>query len=206
MPIVKDKDRVAVKIKGMPYSTRYDEIAEFFKAYQYIEKSAILGVDSQGRKNGFGAILFDNHEQAKAAAKELNHQYIRDRYVETTVITYGDYLYFNGPPDDYDDGMTCKLTKYVGPMNQDRALVMRGLPYRIHEADVCQFFQDYNVEKRDVYIEEYRGKRTGSALVIFDHQDTAQAAKKQLNKNEIGGRYIELYDEHDHFMKQICNL
>lgn len=70
--IVKDKDRVAVKIRGMPYSTRYDEIAEFFKDYQYIEKSAILGVDSQGRKNGFAAILLDNHEEAKLAAKELN--------------------------------------------------------------------------------------------------------------------------------------
>ena len=86
-----------MKIRGMPYSTRYEEIADFFKDFQFIEKSAILGVDSQGRKNGFGAILFDNHEEAKSAAKELNQNYIRERYVDTSVITYGDYLYFNRP-------------------------------------------------------------------------------------------------------------
>ena len=94
---VKDNDRVAIKIRGMPYSTRYEEIAEFFKEYQFIEKSALLGTDKQGRKNGFGAILLDNPEQAKEAAQELNQTYIRDRYVDTSVITYGDYLFFNGP-------------------------------------------------------------------------------------------------------------
>lgn len=102
--------------------------------------------------------------------------------------------------------MTCKLTKYVGPKNQDRGLVMRGLPYKINEQVIVDFFDGFGVEKRDVYIEEFKGKRTGSALVIFENQDTAQAAKKKLHKNEVGGRYIELYDEHDHFMKQICNL
>jgi len=136
----KDKDRVAIKIRGMPYSTRYEEIAEFFKEYQFIEKSALLGVDKQGRKNGFGAILLDNPEQAKEAAQELNQTYIRDRYVDTSVITYGDYLFFNGPPDEYDDGMTCKLTKYVGPKNQDRGLVMRGLPYKVEEQEIVDFF------------------------------------------------------------------
>lgn len=83
---------------------------------------------------------------------------------------------------------------------------MRGLPYKINEQVIVDFFDGFGVEKRDVYIEEFKGKRTGSALVIFENQDTAQAAKKKLHKNEVGGRYIELYDEYDHFMKQICNL
>ena len=69
--------------------------------------------------------------------------------------------------------MTCRLTKYVGPKNQDRGLVMRGLPYKIHEAEICDFFDGFGVQKRDVYIEETKGKRTGSALVIFDSQDIA---------------------------------
>lgn len=83
---------------------------------------------------------------------------------------------------------------------------MRGLPYKIHESDIVEFFDGFGIEKRDVYIEEFKGKRTGSALVLFDEKDTAQAAKKKLHKNEIGGRYIQLYDENDQFMKQICNL
>jgi len=116
-------------------------------------------------------------------------------------------FFFNSiRPDEYDDGMTCKLTKYVGPKNQERGLVMRGLPYKVEEQEIVEFFDGFGVEKRDVYIEETRGKRTGSALVIFDQQETAQDAKTKLNKKEVGGRWVELYDENDHFMKQICNL
>lgn len=88
---------MAVKIRGLPYQVRYEEIADFFRDHRYIEKSAILGVGSDGRKNGFGSILFEDQETAQVAAKELDGHYIGERYVEISIITYGDYLRFNGP-------------------------------------------------------------------------------------------------------------
>jgi len=131
----------------------------------------VLGIGSDGRKNGFGAILFEDAEEAKAAAKEMHGHHIGDRYVELSLITYGDYSKFNGPGSG---GNTTKLSKYVGPDNQDRALVMRGLPYRVTDDDVIQFFKGYaNLTSDDIYIEEFNGKRTGSALVIFESKDVA---------------------------------
>lgn len=56
----KEDDQVAVKIRGLPYQVRYEEIADFFRDFRYIEKSAILGVGGDGRKNGFGSILFED--------------------------------------------------------------------------------------------------------------------------------------------------
>lgn len=56
----KEEDKVAVKIRGLPYQVRYEEIADFFRDHRYIEKSAILGVGADGRKNGFGSILFED--------------------------------------------------------------------------------------------------------------------------------------------------
>ena len=94
---VKEEDKVAVKIRGLPYQVRYEEIADFFRDHRYIEKSAILGVGADGRKNGFGSILFEDQETASLAAKELDGNYIGERYVEISVISYGDYLRFNGP-------------------------------------------------------------------------------------------------------------
>ena len=94
---VKEDDKVAVKIRGLPYQVRYEEIADFFRDHRYIEKSAILGVGADGRKNGFGSILFEDQETAQLAAKELDGNYIGERYVEISVISYGDYLRFNGP-------------------------------------------------------------------------------------------------------------
>lgn len=61
---VGSEDLIAVKIRGLPYQVRYNEITDLFRQYKYIEKSAILGVGSDGRKNGFGSILFENADQA----------------------------------------------------------------------------------------------------------------------------------------------
>jgi len=93
----KEQDQVAVKIRGLPYQVRYEEIADFFRDFRYIEKSAILGVGGDGRKNGFGSILFEDHEEAAGAAQKLDGLYVGERYVELSVISYGDYLKFNGP-------------------------------------------------------------------------------------------------------------
>lgn len=97
----------------------------------------------------------------------------------------------------FNNGQTIKLSKYVGPDNQERALVMRGLPYKIQTADIVKFFDGHGeVTETSVFVEEFNGKRTGSALVIFDTEENAQSAKEKFHKKEIGteGRYVELYD------------
>ena len=86
---------------------------------------------------------------------------------------------------------------------------MRGLPYKIQTVDIVKFFEGHgDVTESSVFVEEFNGKRTGSALVIFDTEEIAQTAKEQKHKKEIGtdGRYVELYDQNDQFMKKICNL
>ena len=86
---------------------------------------------------------------------------------------------------------------------------MRGLPYKVQVSEIVKFFEGHgNITENEVFIEEFNGKRTGSALVIFDDETQAQKAKAEKHKKEIGseGRYVELYDEKDQFMKKICNL
>lgn len=56
-----------------------------------------MGVGADGRKNGFGSILFEDPDTALIATKELDGNYIGERYVEISVITFGEYLRFNGP-------------------------------------------------------------------------------------------------------------
>ena len=86
---------------------------------------------------------------------------------------------------------------------------MRGLPYRITVEEIITFFEGFgNLTEGDIFIEENNGKRTGSALIIFENEDVAQDAKASLNKKNIGEeqRWVELYDCHDQFMQKICNL
>lgn len=146
MFVVEPDDQVAVKIRGLPYQVRYEEISDFFSNYQYIEKSVILGLNNEGRKNGFGAILFENEEEAATAAKGMNREHVGSRYVDLSVITYGDYKRFNKPRDfggDRNYAKPVKLANYVNKDNQDRSLVMRGLPYRATTQTVQDFFDGF---------------------------------------------------------------
>lgn len=88
---------VAVKIRGLPYQVRYEEVSDLFSNYSYIDRSVVLGTNPDGRKNGFGAILLESEEEAKAASNELQGEHVGQRYVELSLISYGDYLRFNGP-------------------------------------------------------------------------------------------------------------
>lgn len=208
----KDEDMVALKIKGLPYSATYEEISDFFDGMGYVFKSVVIGLGRDSRPNGFAAILFESEGDAEAAMTKQNGQYIGNRYVDLTQITYGDYSRFNGPPaGNYggQPGSYVKLSKYVNPENQDKCILMRGCPYKIEPKDVVTFFDGFGtINEDDVFIEESNGRRTGSVLVIFENLELAQDAKAAMNKKTIGdeSRYVELHDCNDLFMKKVCQL
>jgi len=203
---------VSVKVRGLPYSAQYEDVAEFFKDFHYIERSVVMGLGYDGRKNGFGAILFEDEKEAKEAMAKNQGQYVGSRYVELSLISYGDYTRFNGPPAGTyggNPGSYIKLSKYVSADNKDRALVMRGLPYKVEPEDIITFFDGFGkITPGDIFIEESNGRRTGSALVFFESNQVSQDAKAAQNKKNIGqeSRYVELHDCNDTFMKKVCNL
>lgn len=170
----------------------------------------ILGLNNEGRKNGFGSILFESEDEASAAAAGMNGQHVGSRYVDLNVITYSDYKRFNKPNDfggNRANSKPVKLANYVDEGNQDRALVMRGLPYRATTETVQSFFDGFgSLQEGDIFIEEFNGRRTGSALVVFENEAVAQDAKTALHRKEIEGRYIEIFDQNDQFMQKICYL
>lgn len=193
----------------MPYGVRFDEISTFFNGFGYIDRSVVLGTDPSGRKNGFGAILFDTEDKAERAANDMNQEYIGDRYVDLSVITYGDYSRFNGPAGGKPGGSTVKLANFVDADNAERAVIMRGCPWKITAEEVITFFDGYGeIKNDDIFIEEFNGKRTGSVMVFFEKKETVQEAKANLNKAEIGAekRYVELFDCEDEFFLKITKL
>ena len=115
---------------------------------------------------------------------------------------------FSGGGGGYT-GNTTQLSKFVNDDNQEQCLVMRGLPYRITTDEILAFFDGFGkLAEEQVHIEEFNGKRSGSALVIMESCDVAQDAKASLNKKEIGteGRYVDLFDCNDSFMRKICKM
>ena len=92
------------------------------------------------------------------------------------MITYAEYSNFNGPRKQNDfaaAGKSVRLSSCVNGDNQDRSLVMRGLPYKIDFNGIQNFFADIELPEEGVFIEENNGRRTGSALVVFENEEVA---------------------------------
>lgn len=150
-------------------------------------------------------------EDVEKAVADLNKKYIGERYVDLSVIAYSEYRGFNSEKYTQSKnkfgGSTCKLFQEVNEDNEERSLVLRGLPYSATKESVMDFVKDFGAHKEsDIFIEEFNGKKTGSCLVVFENQQVAQDAKASLHKKEIESRYIECFDNQDEFMRKICRL
>ena len=78
--------------------------------------------------------------------------------------------------------------------NIGRILKLRGLPYSITKEEIQDFFENYDVSKSDVWVEEKYGRRTGFAFVFFPDEETAQRARIEKHKQNIGKRYVEVIE------------
>lgn len=93
--IVEDDQEVGIKMRGLPYRATDEEVIEFYKDYKIKEDSLQWGLGEDGRKNGWGAILLENEDEASRAAEALNKQYIGQRWIGTNVMNYNDWKRFN---------------------------------------------------------------------------------------------------------------
>lgn len=97
-----------------------------------------------------------------------------------------------------------KLADVVKPDTNDKALIMRGLPFRVTIEEIQEFFAEICEVKQDqITIEEENGRRSGAGHVTFENEDKAQDAKDALNRKEIGGRYIQLFDQNDSMWERL---
>ena len=102
------------------------------------------------------------------------------------------------------ESKTVKLADVVKPENNDKCLIMRGLPFRVKMDEIQEFFAEICELKEDaIVIEEENGRRSGAGLVTFENEDQAQEVKDALNRKEIGGRYIQLFDVNDSMWQRI---
>jgi len=100
---------------------------------------------------------------------------------------------------------TLKLADIVNDENQGKALAMRGLPFRVKLDEIKEFFSEVcEVGEDNIHIEEEEGRRSGAGLAVFKSEEEAQEVKDALNKKEIGGRFIQLFDQNDQMWEKLC--
>ena len=71
--------------------------------------------------------------------------------------------------------------------------------------EIQEFFSEIcEMSEENIHIEEENGRRSGAALAVFKDEDQAQEVKDALNRKEIGGRFIQLFDQNDSMWEKLC--
>ncbi|CAE8585990.1 unnamed protein product, partial [Polarella glacialis] len=73
-------------------------------------------------------------------------------------------------------------------------LRLRGVPFQCELSDVVGFLAEYGMESSSVVMgRNAEGKKTGEAFATFESVELADTALEEKHKQEIQGRYIELF-------------
>jgi RNA recognition motif-containing protein len=92
--IVENDQEVGLKMRGLPWRVTDEEVHEFFKDFKIHQDSFLYGIGEDDRKNGFGAILFEDEDEAAKAMDALQRQYIGQRFIILYPLNYGRWKSF----------------------------------------------------------------------------------------------------------------
>jgi RNA recognition motif-containing protein len=78
----------------------------------------------------------------------------------------------------------------VNEDNVERCVKLRGLPWAANKGTVIEFFEGFKLRKKNVTIDIQGGKNSGFAIVELENEDEATRAVEELDRKEIGTRWV----------------
>ena len=79
---VEQGEYVALKLRGLPFSAKKEDIATFFRDFELVADGIKLGRNSDNSLTGEGAVLFKDEAECKQALKQLQGQNMGHRWIE----------------------------------------------------------------------------------------------------------------------------
>jgi len=139
---------------------------------------------------GFAFVNFDTNEGAKKAMTELNGKECNGNALRFDLAKPKGDGGGDGPVLEDTKG----LSSYLDEDNVDRAVKLRGLPFKTTVASILSFVKENSegleyLEDKNVVQEVKDGKATGFALLFLKDEEDAEKAL-DLDHKEIGTRWI----------------
>ena len=86
--IVQLTDYAALKLRGIPFSSRKEDIGTFFKDFDIYQDSIKIGRNVDNSKTGEGSVLFKDEAECKRAFEQKQGQNMAHRWIELYQMTY----------------------------------------------------------------------------------------------------------------------
>lgn len=74
-------DLVAIKIRGLPYRVKTEQIEKFFGDLKFVRDSILIGELEGGRRTGLGCLLFESEDEAEKAL-DKDREFIGNRWIQ----------------------------------------------------------------------------------------------------------------------------
>ncbi|XP_012684102.2 G-rich sequence factor 1 [Clupea harengus] len=178
-PQPESKDVFIVRVKGLPWSCKKEDVLEFFSECRIRE--GVKGIHfmhlRDGRPNGQAFMELETEEDVSKAL-ERHRQYLGPRYIEVFEVT---------------DEQAEAILKGPDPLANDGVVRLRGLPFNSTEKDIIQFFTGLDIVEDGVtLVSNSRGQSIGQAYVQFASPEMADSALEK-DKEVMGHRYVEIF-------------
>lgn len=119
-------EKILVRMRGLPFTIRKDEILMFFSGYEIMPDSVIIGEMSNGKKTGEGVVLFKSESEAMRAVTDKSGASIGRRWIELYLHPYSHFHSFYQAQHHEE---FVYLNKYITEENKSRTVRLRGLPF-----------------------------------------------------------------------------
>jgi len=183
-----------LKLRGLPYSATEQEIVNFLEIPAEHMVQVDIPNNAEGRPSGNAFVVCNDQGSAENALNK-NKQCMpgSTRYIEIFKSNEGEMNAIKNRPTPGQSG------------NWDGVVRLRGLPFRATQQDVENFLQGLDYMPEGLYVcmkEKEQGgmECAGDAYVQFLNYQSAEGCK-QRNKQEINGRYIEVFNSSNNEMR-----
>eukprot|EP00916_Digyalum_oweni_P015002 GHVL01024503.1.p1 GENE.GHVL01024503.1~~GHVL01024503.1.p1 ORF type:complete len:465 (-),score=90.38 GHVL01024503.1:20-1414(-) len=185
-----------VKIRGIPYSATKEDIRSFFASFLIAPDGITLCINDEGRPSGDCFVRFVNDGEADKALGK-NRQYMGFRYIEVFRASQMEFDRVQSRRQQPRRDIQNSPVKYNYPPSNGYnpgTLRARGLPWSATTHDVAQFFTEHGYVVEDVVLGHTpEGRPSGDAWIQFPSESIAEQARGELNKKNLGNRYVELF-------------
>eukprot|EP00923_Selenidium_pygospionis_P021818 GHVN01037553.1.p1 GENE.GHVN01037553.1~~GHVN01037553.1.p1 ORF type:complete len:608 (-),score=52.00 GHVN01037553.1:119-1942(-) len=205
-----------LRLRGLPWEAMDKDIVAFIEPIETISEANVHRViDYSGRSTGEAFVEMSNQEIRDEAVTKLHQKHVGKRWIEVFKSTpqeasrafqnvaYGHQqqgVAYQGHYAPMGYGMMGGYSGYVGydqqPMGYSTVLRIRGIPWSTTTSDIAQFFRlgGFTVDPNDVVLGLTPNKKlTGDAWVQMASPQDAEAARSKLHKQEMGRRYVEIF-------------
>ncbi|TPP65673.1 Heterogeneous nuclear ribonucleoprotein H [Fasciola gigantica] len=171
-----------IRIRGLPYSARADDIIDFFKDVKIKDgkRGIFFPQGPNGRSNGEAFIELESSGEIDKATAHHN-EHMGRRYIEV----------FQSSRQE----MNVAMGRHQNSYNRREYVVrLRGLPYDTEKKEIYAFFNGLEIAPNGIgLLVDHMGRCTGEAYVQFTSAEMlARAKEKHMEK--IGHRYIEIFE------------